>query len=137
MCGSSWGRAQTFNVLYFKDITNFGARSFAHGTILNLVINNITPPTIVSNEGIDTNGNTFTIPKGYEAQNTDIFHGVDSIVNIYVPDEAVDTYKAAPGFEEVTSKIKALSLMSKVATRDEFDALSDADKVNTLIEEYM
>lgn len=124
------------HVLYLRDIETIGACMFYGVNITNLVINQVTPPVIAPN----SNTNITLVN-----QNTDIFFAADNygnqilakVTNIYVPDSAVNAYKAAPGFENVTDRIKPLSEINKVATKADFDNLSAVDKVNTVVEEYM
>lgn len=123
------------HVFYLRDIETFGACTFYGVNITNLVINQVTPPTIAPN----SNTNITLVN-----QNTDIFFAAESdnqilakVTNIYVPDSAVNAYKAAPGFENVTDRIKPLSEINKVATKAAFDNLSATDKINTVVEEYM
>lgn len=71
-----------------EDIETIGYRAFQNdSSLISLVINNTTPPTL-----------------GSEA-----FRGTPSTMSIYVPDSAVDTYKAASGWSSYESRIKPMS----------------------------
>lgn len=137
---TEWNRKSFFNVLYFKDISIFGRCSFYNGTIRNLVVNNTTVPQLGdgTNFGYSTSLNDSTPDlTNVPTQATDIFCGVISITNIYVPDSAVTDYQNDSAWSSVANKIKPLSTMNKVATEEEFNTLSESAKMDTLIEEYM
>ena len=59
------------------------------------------------------------------------------VSNIYVPDAAVTTYQQDENWQSVADKIKPLSELPSVNTKTEYDQLSDVNKLNTIIKEYM
>lgn len=72
----------------FRDVTDIGLYVFNGATSLKtLIIRNVNPPTTADSMG---------------------FPGIANLT-IYVPDEAVDTYKAATNWSASASKIKGLS----------------------------
>lgn len=115
-------------IIYFRDLTSVKTGAFCGGVIKHLIINNTTPPTVTQ--------------YAYAKQNLLIdvsSGGVSSSVvqNVWVPDSAVNTYKAHTYWGEFGSKIQGLSGLSKVATKALWDQLSDSAKEDTLVEEYM
>jgi len=74
-------------LLYLKDITSFGVCTFHCVNINTLIINNTTPPTLVINDAPVSKWTS--IPTA----TTDVFANITDILNIYVPDSAVDDYK--------------------------------------------
>lgn len=116
------------NIIYFKDLSSVETGAFCGGNVKHLIINNAIPPTVTAywdkkqNLLIDVSG-----------------AGVSRSVvqNVWVPDSAVNTYKADTYWGEFGNKIQGLSGMSKVATKALWDQLSDSAKEDTLIEEYM
>ena len=116
------------NIIYFKDLSSVETGAFCGGNVKHLIINNTTPPTVTAYQDkkqnllIDVSGN-----------------GVSRSVvqNVWVPDSAVNTYKADTYWGEFGNKIQGLSGLSKVATRVLWDQLSASAKADTLIEEYM
>ena len=116
------------NIIYFKDLSSVETGAFCGGNVKHLIINNATPPTVTAywdkkqNLLIDVSG-----------------AGVSRSVvqNVWVPDSAVNTYKADTYWGEFGNKIQGLSGMNKVATKALWDQLSDSAKEDTLIEEYM
>lgn len=121
-------------ILYFRDIQHFYGPSFHNSQITNLVINNITPPTIHY-----TRDFTYQEYLDWKASKSDSYTGApedvfieSSITNIYVPDSAVNTYKNAQYWSSVSSKIYPLSQLVKVATEADLQQGQIA-----LIEEYM
>lgn len=74
--------------IYFRDIETIGSYCFQDCSRLEtMVIDNITPPAL----------------QGYALNRT------PSTMRIYVPDSAVDTYKAATGWSSYASKIHPMS----------------------------
>lgn len=74
--------------IYFRDIETIGSYCFQDCSRLEtMVIDNITPPAL----------------QGYALNRT------PSTMRIYVPDSAVDTYKAASGWSSYASRIHPLS----------------------------
>ena len=156
----------TCKLIYFRDITSLAQFTFCGLNCEALVINNTTPPTApityytdynefsnnhVYGANIDCFGN-FT-----DAQNQSQAFGYNStnatwitpwysqnklavyvnITAIYVPDSAVNTYKAASGWTSVASIIHPISDLNggtKYATKALWEA---AGKPVALIEEYM
>lgn len=116
------------NIIYFKNLSSVETGAFCGGNVKHLIINNTTPPTVTAywdkkqNLLIDVSG-----------------AGVSRSVvqNVWVPDSAVNTYKADTYWGEFGNKIQGLSGMSKVATKALWDQLSASAKEDTLIEEYM
>jgi hypothetical protein len=110
------------NLLYLKlapDVPlNNG--SFAYANIVNLIINNDTPPTIYQ----------YTIPDEGTRCN---------ITNIYVPAASVNTYKEAQYWSVLADKIKSIDdYPYKVNTYAEYEILRDNGDNNVyLIQEYM
>lgn len=120
----------SFKMIYFKDLQSLYTGCFGGSNILKLVINNVTPPSVIKS----TNANA----------------DVDSIIGsnqsrtnigaIYVPDSAVNTYKDTtnyPYWAALSSIIHPISELDTVADEETFNALSDTDKANTLIAAYM
>lgn len=76
----------------FRDVTDIGLYVFSGATSLKtLIINNVTPPTTADGMGFLSIAN----------------------LTIYVPDEAVDAYKAATNWCDSASKIKGLSELNE------------------------
>lgn len=131
--GGSFGDIST-EILYLRDIQHFYGPSFHNSQITNLVINNITPPTIhytrdyTYQEYLDWKASK---GENYTGAPEDVFVE-SSITNIYVPDSAVNTYKNAQYWSSVSSKIYPLSQLTKVATEADLQSGQIA-----LIEEYM
>ena len=152
-------------LLYLKDITAFTHNTFYGITCDALVINNTTPPTapivyydhynVYSNNHIyganlDTWGNFSDAQDpnqafSYTGANNNVtalyqqnkVEGDVQITAIYVPDSAVNTYKAASGWTPVASIIHPISDLNggtKYATKALWEA---AGKPVALIEEYM
>ena len=105
-------------MFYLRDLSSIVKASafFNSWNVTNLVINNTTPPTI---EDVDIDATRIHVS------------------SLYVPDEAVESYKSAPGWQLIESRIKPLSELPSVETRAEYDVLSDTNKQNTIIKEYM
>lgn len=101
------GGASRVNIglLYFRDISSFGALTFYKCNINNLVINNVTPPTLnYSANASDRyyreavwNNNIF--PTGNSDQNNNVVIGT-----LWVPDSAVATYQADPLYSHLNIK---------------------------------
>ena len=124
-CQGGWSsQAAPKNIVYLRDITSLYTGAFCGSAIKNLVVNNSTPPTITLNPDKQI---TTTFTNSTQSRS--------NITYVYVPDAAVSAYQAADYWKDLT--ILPISNLNKVATRDAFDALSDNDKVDTLIEEYM
>lgn len=131
--GGVFGDIST-EILYFRDIQHFYGPSFHNSQITNLVINNITPPTIHYHKDF-----TYQEYLDWKAGRSDSYTGApedvfveSSITNIYVPDSAVNTYKNTQYWSSVSSKIYPLSQLAKVATEADLQSGQIA-----LIEEYM
>lgn len=150
------------NLLYLKDVTTLDEHCFQGLKCSALVINNTTPPTCTTkyyatlseyratlhNINIDTWGNIedATDPTASIQFDTNYYNltyidkksiGLYEIDYIYVPDSAVNTYKAASGWGPVANKIKGLSeLNGGVTYATEADWVA-AGKPLALIEEYM
>lgn len=150
------------NLLYLKDVTTLDEHCFQGLKCSALVINNTTPPTCttkyyttlseyrstLSNINIDTWGNIedATDPTAdiqvINSSGNATYSDKKSIVHqeidyIYVPDSAVNTYKAASGWGPVANKIKGLSeLNGGITYATEADWVA-AGKPLALIEEYM
>jgi len=100
------------NIIYFKDLSSVETGAFCGGNVKHLIINNAIPPTVTAywdkkqNLLIDVSG-----------------AGVSRSVvqNVWVPDSAVNTYKADTYWGEFGNKIQGLSGMSKVATKALWD----------------
>lgn len=114
----------SFSIVYFKDLTTLKTGMFSGATIRNLIINNQTPPSVTV---YDSNKQTTLFTPDSSTQ----------VLNIYVPDDSVDSYKNAPYWSELANKYKPISSLNKVATIELFNALSNESKADTLIEEYM
>lgn len=123
-------------LIYFKDITTFHTTTFFGGENEAIVINNTTPPTAsityykqfwewqgnVYGANIDVWGNFSDAqnpeqafnPSGGNQSMRDVYaqnkvYVGPNITAIYVPDSAVNTYKAASGWTPVASIIKPIS----------------------------
>lgn len=122
---SGWSNLRSpFNIVYFRDLTTLKTGMFSGCTIRNLIINNQTPPSVTV---FDSDKQTTLFTSNSSTQ----------VLNIYVPDDSVDSYKSAPYWSELANKYKPISSLNKVATVELFNALSDENKADTLIEEYM
>lgn len=92
-------------LLYFRDISSFGALTFYKCNIDNLVINNVTPPTLnYSTESSWRYYNTQVwdnniFPTGNSDQNNNVVIGT-----LWVPDSAVATYQADPLYSHLNIK---------------------------------
>lgn len=125
-CTASFGGVnyviRQFDLLYLRDITTVDRGDFFYSGIQNLIINNTTVPSVTTNEK----------SSGYE-----MFDG-GYVINIYVPDTAVDAYKADEEWGKFADKIKPLSEMPTVDTEAEYDVLkASGDTTIRLIKEYM
>lgn len=119
----------SFNIVYLKNINSIYTGCFCGSRISKLVINNTTPPVVNKS----TNGSTVDSLIGSSQSRSDI-------LAIYVPDSAVSTYKDSanhPYWAALSSRIYPMSQLNQVATEDAWNELSDSDKANTLITEYM
>ena len=84
---------------YLKDIETFGYMTF-YGTIINnLIINNVTPPTLTTTEDSTQMGYTM-----YQDWGNVIFRPNSVIGTLWVPDSAVATYQADPLYSGLTIK---------------------------------
>jgi hypothetical protein len=91
--------------LYFRDISSFGALTFFKCNIDNLVINNVTPPTLnyrtedwyryYNTQVWDNN----IFPTGNSDQDNNVVIGT-----LWVPDSAVATYQADPLYSHLNIK---------------------------------
>lgn len=84
---------------YLKDIETFGYMAFYGTTIDNLVINNVTPPTLTTTENSTQMGYTM-----YQDWGNVIFGPNSVIGTLWVPDSAVATYQADPLYSGLTIK---------------------------------
>lgn len=116
-------QCHTKYIVYFKDLSSLTTGAFCGTAIRNLVINNITPPTVTANTTVVTND----LLNSTQPRST--------ITNVYVPDTAVSTYQSTAYWQDMN--IVSMNNINKVATRALWDALPDNDKADTLIEEYM
>jgi hypothetical protein len=83
----TFARCPSLALVDFSDVTSIGTYAFEYCSALKTFIcRNVTPPTLA---------------------NTNAFTGTSC--SIYVPDESVDTYKAASGWSSLASRIKSLS----------------------------
>lgn len=120
------------NLIYFRDITTFPAGIFLDARIKIVILNNSTVPTMIASTDSEL--------LQYRADtNTYLMAHIDDSVltGVYVPDSAVSAYQSSALFANISSKIKPISELSKVATKALWDELTDAQKDITLIEEYM
>ena len=104
--------------------------TFTNSRITNLVINNETPPEW-------RNTNNLSDEQANDEQKKSLVFAYGDVTNIYVPDTAVTTYKQDENWQSVADKIKPLSELPSVNTKSEYDQLSNVNKLNTIIKEYM
>jgi hypothetical protein len=90
----------SFELLYYRDITSFGNRTFYRCIIDNLVINNVTPPTFTTNAG---ESSSIWIDKIFPTGNSAASDNV-VIGTLWVPDSAVATYQANPLYSHLNIK---------------------------------
>lgn len=104
-------------LVYFRDLTTVvdADALFKTCVIQRMVINNATVPPIQYRP-------TFT---------------TTNVTSLYVPDEAVDLYKAAESWSAFGDKIKPMSELPTVDTKADWDELDQQGKNKTLIKEYM
>ena len=121
--------AFTCGLLYLRDMSIMYPATFSNCKITNLVINRETPPEW-------RNTNDAESVSDEQNSKSRVFYASE-VTNIYVPDSSVDTYKSDENWQSVADKIKPLSELASVNTREEYDQLSDSDKPNTIIKEYM
>lgn len=100
-CYTSGGNNRmNIELLYFRDITQFGSRTFWKCDINNLVIDNVSPPTLnVSQNETDSIWGNEIFPTG----NSDVNDNV-TIGTLWVPDSAVATYQANPLYSHLIIK---------------------------------
>lgn len=111
---------KTYKLIYLKKIKNLPAGTFGRCQINYVIINNETPPELLID---NNNSNAFT---------------ASTVSFIVVPDTAVQTYREDTSWSPYSDKIIGLSIMTKVATREQFDEnLNNGDSTIYLIEEYM
>lgn len=115
------------DIVYLRDIEKLYPGAFTHSTIINLVINNTTPPTWC-NQFDQTDQQ---VAEDDNFQKKHVF-AQSNITNIYVPDSAVSTYTSDSDWSTVADKIKPLSQLTKVATEADLQEGQIA-----LIEAYM
>ena len=112
----------TCNLLYLKLDSNVIIKdgTFAHSEIINLVINNATPPTL----------------EQYAFGDSDVRY---KLTNIWVPNSSVNTYKAAANWSKFASKIKSIDDYPYIVnTEADYRALQqNGDNNIYLIREYM
>lgn len=104
-------------LVYFRDLSAIadGGAMFKWCAIQRVVINNTT-----------------VIPVQEQSQ-----FDVSSVNALYVPDEAVDSYKADEAWGAFGDKIKPISELPTVDTKADWDKLDQQGKNKTLIREYM
>ena len=137
-------------LLYFRDISSFGALTFFKCNIDNLVINNVTPPTLnYSTEASWRYYNTQVwdnniFPTGNSDQNDNVVIGT-----LWVPDSAVATYQADPLYSHlnikgINTKTNGIDYdLPRYATYAAWKAAEEAaaaqggHTVTGIIEEYM
>lgn len=90
----------SFELLYYRDITSFGNRTFYRCIIDNLVINNVTPPTFTPNAD---ESSSIWIDKIFPTGNSTASENV-VIGTLWVPDSAVATYQANPLYSHLNIK---------------------------------
>lgn len=122
--------AFTCGLLYLKDMSIMYPATFTNSRITNLVINNETPPEW-------RNTNNLSDEQANDGQKKSLVFAYGDVTNIYVPDTAVTTYKQDENWQSVADKIKPLSELPSVNTKSEYDQLSNVNKLNTIIKEYM
>lgn len=133
---SNWsshkGTFQNMNtdLIYFRDIQVFHPYDFCYTSCTALVINNITPPSW-NNSGDRSDADQQAL-QNYQNGWRENMLGQSTIVTIYVPDSAVNTYKQDSNWSTVQDKIQPLSQLTKVATEADLQSGQIA-----LIEEYM
>ena len=133
---SGWNNTRCSKyIVYFKDLSSLMTGAFCGGFVTNLVINNATPPTVSLYK--DANGNQLAHQNLLIDVNGTSASINSFIQNLWVPRAAISLYTADTYWSELSSRIHAIEDMPKVATREQWDLLSDQDKQNTLIEEYM
>jgi len=118
----------TIKTLYFKKLNKVQASTFAGFTVDILIFNNATPPQLeIMSDWVDTGDGD----NGICLFNEDMFR--TTIINdgIYVPDSAVETYKATSYFSSVIDKIKPLSICPRITIEQGMGGMAG------LIEEYM
>lgn len=120
----------TCGLLYLKDMSILYPATFTNSKITNLVINNETPPEW-------RNTNNISDDQANNEQKKSLVFIDSDVSNIYVPDAAVTTYRQDENWQSVADKIKPLSELPSVNTKTEYDQLSDVNKLNTIIKEYM
>lgn len=103
----------SINLIYLRDVQSIGAMCFYGATINTLIINNTTVPSVaVYNDAGIFNGGQLVLDiynRDLPTHTTDLFIGISSILNIYVPDSAVSDYQNNSFFSSVASVIKPLS----------------------------
>ena len=115
------------DIVYLRDIEKLYPGTFTNSTIINLVINNVTPPTWC-NQFDKTDQQ---VAEDDSVQKKHVF-AQSNITNIYIPDSAVSTYTSDSNWSTVADKIKPLSQLTKVATEADLQEGQIA-----LIEAYM
>ena len=115
------------DIVYFRDLQKLYPGSFVHSNIINLVINNTTPPVWCNTE----DKTDLQVAENDDEKKNRVFHQ-SNITNIYVPDSAVNTYKNDTDWSTVADKILPLSQLTKVATEADLQQGQVA-----LIEAYM
>ena len=137
-------------LLYFRDISSFGALTFFKCNIDNLVINNVTPPTLnYSTEASWRYYNTQVwdnniFPTGNSDQNDNVVIGT-----LWVPDSAVATYQTDPLYSHLNIKgintktngtdydLPRYATYAAWKAAEEAAAAQGGHAVTGIIEEYM
>ena len=137
-------------LLYFRDISSFGALTFFKCNIDNLVINNVTPPTL--NYSTDASWRHYNtqvwdnniFPTGNSDQNNNVVIGT-----LWVPDSAVATYQADPLYSHLNIKgintktngtdydLPRYATYAAWKTAEEAAIAQGGHAVTGIIEEYM
>ena len=139
----------SIGLLYYRDITSFGNLTFYRCNIDNLVINNVTPPTLAPNPN-DSSQAYYSIwgDKIFPTGNPDAENNV-VIGTLWVPDSAVATYQADPLYSHLN--IKGIGTktngvdydLPRYATYSDWEIAEEAavaqggHAVTGIIEEYM
>ena len=126
---SGWnGTRSNKKIVYFRDLSSVETGAFCGGVVKHLIINNSTIPTVTAH--VDQNQDLLIDVSGNGVSNS-------VVQNVWVPDSAVNSYKQHQYWGEFGNRIRGLSGMNKVATKELWDQLSDSAKEDTLIEAYM
>ena len=117
-----------YGLLYLRDIQDLFPGTFSGADITSLVINNVNVPVCY-------NTNYADIPNSDGDSKDRTFWGTLSTMRIYVPDSAVNAYKAADVWSTIASQIYPMSELTRYAT--EADWVTAGEPATGLIEAYM